>query len=302
MSIGTESVTPLMSELSQLLERAAGALVTDQRLAGPAAPQDHPNELVPNPSVGSVGIGFIWADDAVMALSFARPYATELAGSADPAALQNALGDLIAAIAGGRSVEISGVVGLASDDELIAFLSDRPGLVGAGLFEGEGVIATFGAAGAVPATAAPEAPAPSAADAAATSPQTTVPTGAPAAPAPQPTATDPAAQPDAVHIAPAAGAAHAPLQPSVPDERLARGLAMLADVHLEVTAELGRTRLRVSDLLSLEPGSVIGLEREAGSPVDLLVNGTLFARAEVIVVDNQYAVRITELVGDGVPQ
>ncbi|NLA34336.1 MAG: flagellar motor switch protein FliN [Actinobacteria bacterium] len=77
---------------------------------------------------------------------------------------------------------------------------------------------------------------------------------------------------------------------------------MLADVHLEVTAELGRTKLRVSELLSLEPGSVIGLEREAGSPVDLQVNGTLFARAEVIVVDNQYAVRITELVGGGVPQ
>jgi flagellar motor switch protein FliN/FliY len=55
----------------------------------------------------------------------------------------------------------------------------------------------------------------------------------------------------------------------------------------------------VSELLSLEPGSVIGLEREAGSPVDLLVNGSLFARAEVIVVDDRYAVRITELLAEG---
>ena len=81
---------------------------------------------------------------------------------------------------------------------------------------------------------------------------------------------------------------------------LARGLALLADVSLEVTAELGRSHLRVSELLALEPGSVIGLERAAGSPVDLLVNGSLFARAEVIVEEGRYAVRITELVGNGI--
>ena len=69
---------------------------------------------------------------------------------------------------------------------------------------------------------------------------------------------------------------------------------------LEVTAELGRSHLRVSELLALEPGSVIGLERAAGSPVDLLVNGSLFARAEVIVEEGRYAVRITELVGNGI--
>ena len=91
----------------------------------------------------------------------------------------------------------------------------------------------------------------------------------------------------------AAGEDHARLRP----ERDCDGLALLADVNLEVTAELGRSHLRVSELLALEPGSVIGLERAAGSPVDLLVNGSLFARAEVIVQDGHYAVRITELVG-----
>jgi len=78
---------------------------------------------------------------------------------------------------------------------------------------------------------------------------------------------------------------------------LSRGLSILAEVNLEVTAELGRAALRVSELLDLQPGSIIELDREAGAPVELFVNGTLFARAEVVVIDGQYAVRICELFG-----
>ncbi len=79
----------------------------------------------------------------------------------------------------------------------------------------------------------------------------------------------------------------------------AAGLELLRDVEVEVTAELGRTRMSVRELLSLTPGSVVELDRAAGSPADLLVNGTLIARGEVVVVDEEYGIRITELVGPG---
>jgi flagellar motor switch protein FliN/FliY len=64
-----------------------------------------------------------------------------------------------------------------------------------------------------------------------------------------------------------------------------------------VTAELGRTRMTVRDLLGLTPGAVVELDRAAGSPVDVLVNGTLIARGEVVVIDEEYGIRISEIVG-----
>lgn len=75
------------------------------------------------------------------------------------------------------------------------------------------------------------------------------------------------------------------------------GLELLHDVEMGVTAELGRTRMVVREILDLVPGSVIELDRAAGSPVDVLVNGTLIARGEVVVVDEEFGVRITEVVG-----
>ena len=77
------------------------------------------------------------------------------------------------------------------------------------------------------------------------------------------------------------------------------GLDLLRDVEMEVTAELGRTRMTVRELLSLAPGAVVELDRAAGSPADLLVNGTLIARGEVVVVDEDFGIRITEIVADG---
>jgi flagellar motor switch protein FliN len=77
------------------------------------------------------------------------------------------------------------------------------------------------------------------------------------------------------------------------------GLEMLQDVVMELTAELGRTRMTVRDLLTLQPGHVVELDRLAGSPADLLVNGRLVARGEVVVVDEDYALKITELVHGG---
>ena len=78
-------------------------------------------------------------------------------------------------------------------------------------------------------------------------------------------------------------------------------LDLLADVEMGVTAELGRTRMTVRDLLALSPGSVVELDRVAGSPVDLLVNGTLIARGEVVVVDDEFGVRISEIVAKQQP-
>lgn len=71
---------------------------------------------------------------------------------------------------------------------------------------------------------------------------------------------------------------------------------LLADVNLQVTVELGRVRMRVRDLLRLTEGSVIELDRAAGAPVDVLANGSLIARGDVVVVDDELGVRITELV------
>jgi flagellar motor switch protein FliN/FliY len=77
------------------------------------------------------------------------------------------------------------------------------------------------------------------------------------------------------------------------------GLDMLHDVEMEVSAELGRTRMSVRELLSLNPGAIVELDRAAGSPADLLVNGRLIARGEVVVVDENFGIRITEIVSPG---
>jgi flagellar motor switch protein FliN len=70
---------------------------------------------------------------------------------------------------------------------------------------------------------------------------------------------------------------------------------MLVDVPVRVTAELGRTRMTVKQILELERGSVIELDRIAGDPVDLFVNDHLIARGEVVIVDDNFGIRITEI-------
>jgi flagellar motor switch protein FliN/FliY len=86
---------------------------------------------------------------------------------------------------------------------------------------------------------------------------------------------------------------------STPDTSAAAprtGLDLLHDVEMEVTAELGRTRMSVRELLSLAPGNVVELDRAAGGPADLLVNGRLIARGEVVVIDENFGIRITEII------
>jgi flagellar motor switch protein FliN/FliY len=74
-------------------------------------------------------------------------------------------------------------------------------------------------------------------------------------------------------------------------------IELLHEVEMGVTVELGRTRMLVRDILDLNPGSVIELDRAAGAPIDVLVNGTLIARGEVVVIDEEFGIRITEVIG-----
>lgn len=73
-------------------------------------------------------------------------------------------------------------------------------------------------------------------------------------------------------------------------------MRMLYDVEMTLTAEIGRTRLPVRQVLELAPGAVLELDRTAGSPADVMVNGRLIARGEVVVVDEAYGIRVTEIV------
>lgn len=96
-------------------------------------------------------------------------------------------------------------------------------------------------------------------------------------------------------LAPAgAGSAVAAGAPASTD---GRPIDLLYAVDMEVTVELGRTRMSMRDLLALRPGKVIELDRSARAPVDILVNGTLFAHGEVVVVDEELGVRVTEIAG-----
>jgi flagellar motor switch protein FliN/FliY len=74
-------------------------------------------------------------------------------------------------------------------------------------------------------------------------------------------------------------------------------LDRLTDVMVELTVEVGRTRMSLGETLSLGPGSVVTLERLADQPVDLLVNGRPIARGEVVVIDEEFGLRITEVIG-----
>ena len=79
-------------------------------------------------------------------------------------------------------------------------------------------------------------------------------------------------------------------------------LGRINAVEMALTVEIGRTRMSVRDVLGLEPGAVVELDRSAGAPADVLLNGRVIAHGEVVVVDQDYAVRITKIldVTDGI--
>ena len=113
-------------------------------------------------------------------------------------------------------------------------------------------------------------------------------------PAPTPITAAPSAQaqmPTAVHPV-----QFMPLTPEAQHVDRAHGIEMLMDVALEVSVELGKSHMSIGEILAVRTGSVIELDKLAGEPVDVSVNGTLIARGEVVVVDEKFGVRITEVV------
>ena len=73
-------------------------------------------------------------------------------------------------------------------------------------------------------------------------------------------------------------------------------IGLLMDVYMEMTVELGRTRKRIKDILGIGEGTIIELDKLAGEPVDILVNHKLIAKGEVVVIDENFGVRVTEIV------
>jgi len=90
-------------------------------------------------------------------------------------------------------------------------------------------------------------------------------------------------------------AAFSPLS-GVADTGMRNGVDLLLDVQLNVAVELGRAQLYVRDILGLGPGAVVELDKHSGEPVEVVVNGKLLARGEVILIDENFGVRITEIV------
>ncbi len=75
-----------------------------------------------------------------------------------------------------------------------------------------------------------------------------------------------------------------------------RDIDFLLDIPLDVCVELGKTKMQIKDLLQLGQGSVVELEKLAGEPMEVMVNGRLIARGEVVVVNEKFGVRLTDIV------
>lgn len=92
---------------------------------------------------------------------------------------------------------------------------------------------------------------------------------------------------------PTQNAAAMPAEAAGPSEV---NLDLILDVGVTLALEIGRTRIKVRDLLQLSAGSILELDRLAGEPLDVLVNGVRVARGEVVVVNDKFGVRLTEVV------
>ncbi len=86
------------------------------------------------------------------------------------------------------------------------------------------------------------------------------------------------------------------LQESSNKSDMARDIEFLLDIPLEVTVEIGRTKMIIRDLLQLGQGSVIELEKLAGEPMEVFVNNRLIARGEVVVINEKFGIRITDII------
>ena len=88
----------------------------------------------------------------------------------------------------------------------------------------------------------------------------------------------------------------APIPKAQTGQPMPNNIELLLDVPLEVTVELGRTTMLLKDILELGTGSVIELEKLAGEPVEIMVNNKLIAKGEVVIIDENFGVRITKII------
>lgn len=102
-------------------------------------------------------------------------------------------------------------------------------------------------------------------------------------------------QADGTAVKPAGASVFKPLESRTQSET-PRDLEMILDIPVKLTVELGRTKLTIKQLLELAQGSVLELDGLAGEPMDILINGYLIAQGEVVVMDDKYGIRITEIV------
>ena len=86
------------------------------------------------------------------------------------------------------------------------------------------------------------------------------------------------------------------LEASEPSEPSIRDVGMIMDLPVNVMVELGRTKTSIGELLALHKGSVIELNVHAGDPLDLVVNGCLIAQGEVVIVNDRYGIRLTDII------
>jgi flagellar motor switch protein FliN/FliY len=92
-----------------------------------------------------------------------------------------------------------------------------------------------------------------------------------------------------------------PAEPAAPAAATAEELSRLHEVPVELAVEVGRTKMTIREALALGPGSIVTLNRLAGEPVDLLVNGKPIARGEVVVIDEEFGLRVTEVLAGSDP-
>ncbi|TAL63534.1 MAG: flagellar motor switch protein FliN [Legionella sp.] len=88
----------------------------------------------------------------------------------------------------------------------------------------------------------------------------------------------------------------APANNVLPQETESEKMEMILDIPVSVTVEIGRTKMSIRNLLQLNQGGIVSLDRLAGDPLDVLVNGTLVAHGEVVVVNDKFGVRLTDIV------
>ncbi|HRD70865.1 MAG TPA: flagellar motor switch protein FliN [Legionella sp.] len=83
---------------------------------------------------------------------------------------------------------------------------------------------------------------------------------------------------------------------TVPQDAESEKMELILDIPVSVTVEIGRTKMTIRNLLQLNQGGIVALDRLAGDPLDVLVNGTLVAHGEVVVVNDKFGVRLTDIV------